>query len=361
MDNPTPLSSPTPALDTTPVSFSMESVTAAVAAWCARRPTWISIADMPSGMSRDIYVQWHELKPFEKKYWESEYGYNEYAPKKCKVKSGFITGDGTFHETFNDIQPRQNFCMVFAIGREQVEAIRAKQLQYTTAVQTWLSQNPEWMCSRDFSSKGYALMSEQWGELTPAEQAKWGDKQRYDGSGCKRHKYVTGHISEEGFVSHYRDLPKGEDAKHDFVVKVGLDHAPFRKAGIPPTAPVNKALSIQQPWAWLIANGHKDIENRTWKTKHRGEFYIHAGKKIDMDGYRWVTEHFPHISLPIPDALELGGIVGKVNLTECHAPQSPGVSPWHFEDCFGFRVENAQVLPFQAVKGQLNFFSVKPE
>lgn len=26
-----------------------------------------------------------------------------------------------------------------------------------------------------------------------------------------------------------------------------------------------KALSIRQPWAWLIANGHKDIENRTWQ------------------------------------------------------------------------------------------------
>ena len=23
------------------------------------------------------------------------------------------------------------------------------------------------------------------------------------------------------------------------------------------------ALSIQQPWAWLIVEGHKDIENRT--------------------------------------------------------------------------------------------------
>ena len=25
-----------------------------------------------------------------------------------------------------------------------------------------------------------------------------------------------------------------------------------------------KALSIRQPWAWLIVNGYKDVENRTW-------------------------------------------------------------------------------------------------
>jgi hypothetical protein len=38
-----------------------------------------------------------------------------------------------------------------------------------------------------------------------------------------------------------------------------------------------KALSIKQPWAWLIVNGHKDIENRDWRSdnpglKYRGEF-----------------------------------------------------------------------------------------
>jgi hypothetical protein len=27
-----------------------------------------------------------------------------------------------------------------------------------------------------------------------------------------------------------------------------------------------KALSLMQPWAWLMVNGHKDIENRNWAT-----------------------------------------------------------------------------------------------
>jgi hypothetical protein len=25
-----------------------------------------------------------------------------------------------------------------------------------------------------------------------------------------------------------------------------------------------KAMSIRQPWAWLIVNGYKDVENRIW-------------------------------------------------------------------------------------------------
>jgi hypothetical protein len=37
-------------------------------------------------------------------------------------------------------------------------------------------------------------------------------------------------------------------------------------------------LSIRQPWAWLVAHGWKNIENRTWPTGFRGRFLIHAAK-----------------------------------------------------------------------------------
>jgi len=43
------------------------------------------------------------------------------------------------------------------------------------------------------------------------------------------------------------------------------------------------ALSIRQPWAWLIVNGWKDIENREWSTRFRGRLLIHAGKQIESD------------------------------------------------------------------------------
>lgn len=42
-----------------------------------------------------------------------------------------------------------------------------------------------------------------------------------------------------------------------------------------------KALSIKQPYASLIALGIKDIENRTWKTNFRGRIYIHASGIFD--------------------------------------------------------------------------------
>lgn len=39
-----------------------------------------------------------------------------------------------------------------------------------------------------------------------------------------------------------------------------------------------KALTISQPYASLIADGEKWIENRRWETKYRGPLAIHAGK-----------------------------------------------------------------------------------
>jgi hypothetical protein len=70
-----------------------------------------------------------------------------------------------------------------------------------------------------------------------------------------------------------------------------------------------KALSIRQPWAWLIVHGHKDIENRTWTTTFRGRFLVHAGRTFDPEGYRWVRRELS-IEMPEPAAFDRGGIVG---------------------------------------------------
>lgn len=110
------------------------------------------------------------------------------------------------------------------------------------------------------------------------------------------------------------------------------------------------ALSIQQPWAWLIVNGHKSIENRTWDTGMRGRVGIHTGKKLDRDGLDWVRRTFPHIALPT--SFDLGGIVGRAELTGVVTASN---DPWFFGP-FGFQFANAQPLPFMPCRGALGFF-----
>lgn len=42
-----------------------------------------------------------------------------------------------------------------------------------------------------------------------------------------------------------------------------------------------KVITIKQPFASLIANGIKEYEFRTWKTKYRGKLLIQASKGVD--------------------------------------------------------------------------------
>lgn len=108
-----------------------------------------------------------------------------------------------------------------------------------------------------------------------------------------------------------------------------------------------KALSIQQPWAWLIVHGHKDIENRTWPTRFRGQFLIHTGKRHDgaPDDWDW-----PEIEPPA--AFDYGGIIGVAEIAGCYQRHA---SRW-FRGPYGFVIRDARPLPFRSYRGQLGFF-----
>lgn len=84
-----------------------------------------------------------------------------------------------------------------------------------------------------------------------------------------------------------------------------------------------KALSLRQPWAWLVAAGLKDVENRTWPTKFRGRFLIHAGKsseiKVQGLGDAWITARLSGGNLQQYWNAELvrGAIIGEATLVDC--------------------------------------------
>ncbi|MCW3678662.1 ASCH domain-containing protein [Burkholderia cenocepacia] len=123
-----------------------------------------------------------------------------------------------------------------------------------------------------------------------------------------------------------------------------------------------KALSVRQPWAWLLVVGHKNIENRTWSTSYRGPLLIHASKGMTIAEYVDVRRYLrsigrEDIDLPHPKELERGGIIGAVDLVACF--ESHGrLSPWHMEGCYGFAVSNARQLPFVPYTGRLGIFDV---
>lgn len=119
-----------------------------------------------------------------------------------------------------------------------------------------------------------------------------------------------------------------------------------------------KALSIRQPWAWLIIHGGKDVENRTWCSNYRGRFLVHAAKGMTQREYQ-DAKQFAELNgvhnLPAFDELLRGGIVGSVELADC---LSHSDSPWYNGDT-ALVLRNPQPLPFAPCPGRLGFFDVE--
>jgi hypothetical protein len=124
------------------------------------------------------------------------------------------------------------------------------------------------------------------------------------------------------------------------------------------------ALSIRQPWAWLIMNGGKDIENRNWPTKVRGRVLVHAAKGVTVEEWRsawdWVKVVSPESWQKGADeikagTIERGGIIGTVEIVDCVKDSG---SPW-FQGQYGFVLRDPQPLPFCPYRGQLGFFDVE--
>lgn len=141
------------------------------------------------------------------------------------------------------------------------------------------------------------------------------------------------------------------------------------------------ALSIKQPWAFLIAKGYKDIENRNWKIgrgSQHGAYksqtanfgitlparvFIHAGlsqeEMHDLVLIPWVRARLSPQQIMefaqtlVNPGLYHGGLIGEADITACVTESK---SPW-FEGKYGFTLENP-VLYDKPIpcRGQLGFF-----
>lgn len=121
-----------------------------------------------------------------------------------------------------------------------------------------------------------------------------------------------------------------------------------------------KALSIRQPWAWLITSGGKDVENRSWTTTYRGRFLIHAAQGMTRDEYTEAAIFAARRGqeLPTPGRLQRGGIIGVAELVDvlpvprlCELPNG-----WRVAGQYGFVLRHARPLPFVPCKGALGFW-----
>ena len=143
-----------------------------------------------------------------------------------------------------------------------------------------------------------------------------------------------------------------------------------------------KVLSVKQPWASLIFHG-KDIENRTWYTKYRGEVLIHASAKsagipselLTNDQFESLRFH-PESDLSLTELMSgryiTSAIIGKVTIVDCvinhpsiWAEKTKPIDfdehlfPIYHKPIYNWVLENPVLFdePILNVKGKLNLWN----
>jgi hypothetical protein len=117
-----------------------------------------------------------------------------------------------------------------------------------------------------------------------------------------------------------------------------------------------RALTLWRPWPWAIlraARGkRKLIENRDWslpKALIGVPILIHAGKKWDAEGARFIQELLGLVGLP-PAAWD-EGLVGQMVVDSVLSKARGDVAPsgqerWFFGD-YGFLLNDEQTYPIE--------------
>eukprot|EP01083_Nonionella_stella_P076310 207886_1 len=83
-------------------------------------------------------------------------------------------------------------------------------------------------------------------------------------------------------------------------------------------------LSMHQPWASLLVNGIKQVEGRSWATKHRGRLWIASTIRkpdpalIDEVERQYISQYgLPRELIPFPRGYPSGALLGCVDLDDC--------------------------------------------
>lgn len=166
------------------------------------------------------------------------------------------------------------------------------------------------------------------------------------------------------------------------------------------------ALSLRQPWLWAVTDLGKPIENRKWKTSHRGPFWLHAAKGCTVvecgEALRWMRHNvvnpiatqeklWPGLNEPWPglENLPRGGLCGRSEVVGVIEPihmwssarksgqatldevrdgmAARGVSltledlRWWMPDQYGFVLRNTVSFPLIPCIGALSFFRLSKE
>ncbi|MGJ5898579.1 ASCH domain-containing protein [Streptomyces niveiscabiei] len=130
-------------------------------------------------------------------------------------------------------------------------------------------------------------------------------------------------------------------------------------------AATHRGLTIQQPWAFAIAEGFKTVENRTRRTNYRGPLLVHAGLKLNRTipvvrysrdaairldelggsgNFYDARGRVPSVLSQPHATLALGAVIATATLAGCHEAADGCCAPWGFPDVWHWELADVQPL-----------------
>ena len=128
---------------------------------------------------------------------------------------------------------------------------------------------------------------------------------------------------------------------------------------------MNYALSLKQPWAYVLASGGKSIEIRRWNTSYRGILYIHASKTPDTVSMEYFDLKNVEKKFKYGHIIGLGILVDVISYNtqeEFISDRTKHLNPddWFNGNCYGFIFKDLHLLKESIpYKGKLKIFEMK--
>ena len=114
---------------------------------------------------------------------------------------------------------------------------------------------------------------------------------------------------------------------------------------------IMKALSLKQPYAELITTGKKTIEIRSWNTKFRGKFYVHASgntinKAMKKYGYTSLAKRSIIGTAELVDVIKYGSDEEFLKDSDKHLVTKENLEEfgWTKRKKYGFLLKNAKKI-----------------
>lgn len=118
-----------------------------------------------------------------------------------------------------------------------------------------------------------------------------------------------------------------------------------------------KAITIKQPWASLICEGIKNVENRKWKTNFRGRVLVHAALKDFNFNGQIISEYQREFIKAVKKPYVTGAIIGSVEIIDCIKSSNSPHREWGNMYCYHWVLANPILFPEPIpAKGRLSFW-----